>query len=118
MSVAVSDIYFLILRGDVFINRIYRDDVGGNMADAFRMHITQTKELSTCPVQQIGGCFFFYMRISNAYIVTVVSSNANVTCTFKFVVEAVTLQNLILVGFLMKMLGSLWQCLRSWFLGF
>ncbi|CBI34002.3 unnamed protein product, partial [Vitis vinifera] len=80
MSVAVSDIYFLILRGDVFINRLYRDDVGGNMADAFRMHITQTKELSTCP--------------------------------------AVTLQNLILVGFLMKMLGSLWQCLRSWFLGF
>ncbi|KAL6333209.1 hypothetical protein AAG906_028392 [Vitis piasezkii] len=44
------------------------------MADAFRMHITQTKELGTCPVQQIGGCFFFYMRISNAYIVTVVSS--------------------------------------------
>uniref|UniRef100_F6HTG2 Uncharacterized protein n=1 Tax=Vitis vinifera TaxID=29760 RepID=F6HTG2_VITVI len=50
MSVAVSDIYFLILRGDVFINRLYRDDVGGNMADAFRMHITQTKELSTCPI--------------------------------------------------------------------
>ncbi|KAL6310912.1 hypothetical protein AAG906_028054 [Vitis piasezkii] len=74
--------------------------------------------LTHVTMESIGGCFFFYMRISNAYIVTVVSSHANITCTFKFDVEAVTLQNLILVGFLMKMLGSLWQCLRSWFLGF
>lgn len=55
--------------------------------DAFRMHIMQTKELGTCPVRQIGGCSFLYMRISNVYIVIVVSSNANVACAFKFVVE-------------------------------
>ncbi|GLT81241.1 hypothetical protein SLA2020_526350 [Shorea laevis] len=91
MPVAASAIYFLNLRGDVLINRLYRDDVGGNMVDAFRMHIMQTKELGTCPVRQIGGCSFFYMRISNVYIVIVVSSNANVACAFKFVVEAVNL---------------------------
>ena len=91
MPVAVFDIYFLILRGNVFINRLYRDDVGGNMADAFRMHIMQTKELGTCPVRQIGGCSFFYMRIKNVYIVIMVGNNANVTCAFKFVVEAVAL---------------------------
>ncbi|KAF8412534.1 hypothetical protein HHK36_000502 [Tetracentron sinense] len=91
MPVAASAIYFLNLRGDVLINRLYRDDVGGNMVDAFRMHIMQTKELGTCPVRQIGGCSFFYMRISNVYIVIVVSSNANVACAFKFVVEAVVL---------------------------
>ncbi|KAH8521469.1 hypothetical protein H0E87_002486 [Populus deltoides] len=91
MPVAASAIYFLNLRGDVLINRLYRDDVGGNMVDAFRLHIMQTKELGTCPVRQIGGCFFFYMRISNVYIVIVVSSNANVACAFKFVVEAVAL---------------------------
>lgn len=61
----------------------------GNMVDAFRTHIMQTKELGTCPVRQIGGCSFFYMRISNVYIVIVVSSNANVACAFKFVVEVV-----------------------------
>jgi AP-2 complex subunit mu-1 len=61
------------------------------MVDAFRMHIMQTKELGTCPVRQIGGCSFLYMRISNVYIVIVVSSNANVACAFKFVVEAVAL---------------------------
>ncbi|KAF7809989.1 AP-2 complex subunit mu [Senna tora] len=87
MPVAASAIYFLNLRGDVLINRLYRDDVGGNMVDAFRTHIMQTKELGTCPVRQIGGCSFFYMRISNVYIVIVVSSNANVACAFKFVVE-------------------------------
>ncbi|KAL6310962.1 hypothetical protein AAG906_007814 [Vitis piasezkii] len=103
MPVAVSDIYFLILR--VMSSSIaYIATMSGKHGGCFRMHITQTKELGTCPVQQIGGCFFFYMRFSNAYIVTVVSSNANITCTFKFDVEA--------------MLGSLWQCLRSWFLGF
>ncbi|KAG1359384.1 AP-2 complex subunit mu [Cocos nucifera] len=91
MPVAASAIYFLNLRGDVLINRLYRDDVGGNMVDAFRMHIMQTKELGTCPVRQIGGCSFLYMRISNVYIVIVVSSNANVACAFKFVVEAVGL---------------------------
>ncbi|CAN0908174.1 AP-2 complex subunit mu [Linum grandiflorum] len=91
MPVAASALYFLNLRGDVLINRLYRDDVGGNMVDAFRMHIMQTKELGTCPVRQIGGCSFFYMRISNVYIVVVVSSNANVACAFKFVVEAVAL---------------------------
>ncbi|TMW92312.1 hypothetical protein EJD97_013203 [Solanum chilense] len=91
MPVAASAVYFLNLRGDVLINRLYRDDVGGNMVDAFRMHIMQTKELGTCPVRQIGGCSFFYMRISNVYIVIVVSTNANVACAFKFVVEAVAL---------------------------
>lgn len=61
------------------------------MVDAFRTHIMQTKELGTCPVKQIGGCSFFYMRISNVYIVIVVSSNANVACAFKFVVEVFSL---------------------------
>ncbi|KAJ7294308.1 hypothetical protein O6H91_Y267100 [Diphasiastrum complanatum] len=61
------------------------------MVDAFRIHIMQTKDLGTCPVRQIGGCSFLYMRISNVYIVTVVSTNANAACAFKFIVEAVAL---------------------------
>lgn len=74
--------------------------VRGNMVDAFRVHIMQTKELGTCPVRQIGGCSFFYMRISNVYIVIVVSSNANVACAFKFVVEVVSFFSLTFsVGF-------------------
>jgi AP-2 complex subunit mu-1 len=43
--------------------------------------------MGTCPVRQIGGCSFLYMRISNVYIVIVVSSNANAASAFKFVVE-------------------------------
>eukprot|EP00850_Spirogloea_muscicola_P021210 SM000240S08627 [mRNA] locus=s240:69251:72702:- [translate_table: standard] len=70
---------------------MYRDDVGGNMVDAFRTHILQTKDLGTCPVHQMGACSFLYMRISNVYIVIVVSSNCNAACAFKFVVETVGL---------------------------
>uniref|UniRef100_F6I4Z4 Uncharacterized protein n=1 Tax=Vitis vinifera TaxID=29760 RepID=F6I4Z4_VITVI len=51
MSMAISAIYFLNLRGDVLINYLYHDDVRGNMVNAFRMHIMQTKELSTCPMR-------------------------------------------------------------------
>lgn len=91
MPVAASAIYFLNLRGDVLINRLYRDDVGGNMVDAFRTHILQTKELGLSPVRHMGACSFLYMRISNVYIVIVVSSNCNAACAFKFVVEAVAL---------------------------
>eukprot|EP00850_Spirogloea_muscicola_P006480 SM000030S11489 [mRNA] locus=s30:959905:963424:- [translate_table: standard] len=91
MPVAASAIYFLNLRGDVLINRMYRDDVGGNMVDAFRTHILQTKDLGTCPVRQMGAFSFLYMRISNVYIVIVVSSNCNAACAFKFVVETVGL---------------------------
>ena len=67
------------------------------MVDAFRVHIMQTKELGTCPVRQIGSCSFFYMRISNVYIVIVVSSNANVACAFKFVVEVVSISLLLML---------------------
>ncbi|CBI39890.3 unnamed protein product, partial [Vitis vinifera] len=58
MSVAISAIYFLNLRSDVLINYLYHDDVRGNMVDAFRMHIMQTKELSTsyCIFQILFRC--------------------------------------------------------------
>lgn len=76
--------------------------LSGNMVDAFRMHIMQTKELGTCPVRQIGNCSFLYMRISNVYIVIVVSSNANVACAFKFVVEVLGISLPLILSF------SLW----------
>lgn len=57
------------------------------MVDAFRMHILQTKDLGTCPVRHIGNCSFLYMRISNVYVVLVVSSNSNAALGFKFIVE-------------------------------
>lgn len=87
------DLRFLIFDGFelILIPLVF---VRGNMVDAFRTHIMQTKELGNCPVRQIGGCSFVYMRISNVYIVIVVSSNANVACGFKFVVEV----NLVFVS--------------------
>lgn len=45
MPVAASAIYFLNLRGDVLINRLYRDDVGS---------VTSFSSLPTFPLE-IGG---------------------------------------------------------------
>lgn len=93
----------------------------GNMVDAFRVHIMQTKELGTCPVRQIGGCSFFYMRISNVYIVIVVSSNANVACAFKFVVEVLSNSRLLyfLINLILLEFQTVFLCvvvfLSQWF---
>jgi hypothetical protein len=54
------------------------------MVDAFQMHIMQTKELGTCLVRQIGGCLFFYMRISNVYFVIVVRTQKQCKCSLCF----------------------------------
>ena len=75
----------------------------GNMDDAFRTHIMQTKELGTCPVKLIGGCSFFYVRIINVYIMIAVSRNANVACAFKFVIEVLTItchRHYLMFGFI------------------
>ncbi|MCD9637995.1 AP-2 complex subunit mu [Datura stramonium] len=53
--------------------------------------MAMARELGTCPVRQIGGCSFFYMRISNVYIIRSCTNVWNVACAFKFVVEAVAL---------------------------
>ena len=57
------------------------------MVDAFRMHVLQTKEAGLVPIRMVGNCSCLYMRVSNVYIVTVVSTNANAALAFKFVVE-------------------------------
>eukprot|EP00899_Mesostigma_viride_P028995 jgi/Mesvir1/9280/Mv06187-RA.1 len=91
MKVACSALYFFNLRGEVLISRTFRDDVGRNMADAFRTQILRSKDAGVCPVRTLGNCSFLFMRHKNVYIVAITKANANAMLLFKFIREMVVL---------------------------
>ncbi|KAK9828491.1 hypothetical protein WJX72_000299 [[Myrmecia] bisecta] len=95
MACACAALYLLNLKGDILIQRTYRDDVERNLAAAFRTHIINTKDndnVSTlAPVRVLGSCSFIYMRNSDVYILAVTKSNANAMLAFQFMTQMVNL---------------------------
>jgi len=92
---ACSAIYFLNLKGDVLIQRTYRDDVEKNLAGAFRSHIINSRLVDSvtaaAPVRLLGSTSFLYMRKNDVYILAVTKNNANAMSTFYFMNSMVTL---------------------------
>ncbi|KAK9805823.1 hypothetical protein WJX73_004276 [Symbiochloris irregularis] len=95
MAGCCSALYFLNLKGDVLIQRTYRDDVERNLATVFRTHILNSKEsdhvASATPVRVLGSCSFIYLRSNDVYILAVTKNNANAMLTFQFMTNVVTL---------------------------
>ncbi|DBA77894.1 TPA: AP-2 complex subunit mu [Trebouxia sp. C0005] len=96
MACACAALYMLNLKGDILIQRTYRDDVERNLASAFRTHIInspkETEHVSTSsPVRVLGSCSFMYMRHNDVYILAVTKSNANVMLSFQFMTQIVAL---------------------------
>jgi AP-2 complex subunit mu-1 len=86
----------LNLRGDILIQRTYRDDVDTKLASAFRTHILQaSKEADSAahvgPVRVLGSCSFMYMRHNDVYLLAVTKSNANAMLAFQFMTQVVAL---------------------------
>eukprot|EP00879_Flechtneria_rotunda_P003291 GHRR01003516.1.p1 GENE.GHRR01003516.1~~GHRR01003516.1.p1 ORF type:complete len:424 (+),score=105.05 GHRR01003516.1:317-1588(+) len=94
MAHCCAAIYFLNLRGDILIERRYRDDVERDMAENFRTQILnskgETSSLQT-PVRTLGSCTFVYLRHSDLYVLMVTKNNANVMMAFKFMTSLVDL---------------------------
>jgi AP-2 complex subunit mu-1 len=92
--VCFSALYFMNMRGDVLLERTYRDDVTRTMATAFKTEIINGREhhsrnststgLQT-PVVNLGACTFMYKRVQNVYIVAVTRANANAVMAFSFI---------------------------------
>mmetsp|Transcript_37470 Transcript_37470/g.93140 ORF Transcript_37470/g.93140 Transcript_37470/m.93140 type:complete len:460 (-) Transcript_37470:144-1523(-) len=87
----LSALYFMNLRGDVLMERQYRDDVTRNMAQAFRTEVIQGKDRGNVPIVNIGACSFMYRREKNVYLVAVTRANANAMLCFQFLNELVAL---------------------------
>mmetsp|Transcript_4235 Transcript_4235/g.14729 ORF Transcript_4235/g.14729 Transcript_4235/m.14729 type:complete len:445 (-) Transcript_4235:103-1437(-) len=88
---ALSALFFLNLRGELLIHKLFRDDVGRNMADLFRTKIIGNKASSPSPVQNLGSTSFMYMRSADVYVVAVTKENSNALLAFKFMNDLVKL---------------------------
>ncbi|KAI8472032.1 MAG: Mu homology domain-containing protein [Monoraphidium minutum] len=93
MAHACAAIYFMNLRGDILIERRYRDDVERDMAENFRAQILNNKEAAAVqtPVRTLGSVTFMYLRHNDLYILMVTRNNANVMLAFKFMTALVDL---------------------------
>ena len=91
--VCFSALYFMNMRGDVLLERQYRDDVTRQMAQAFKTEIINGRETGPrggttgmqTPVVNLGACTFMYKRVQNVYIVAVTRANANAVMAFAFI---------------------------------
>mmetsp|Transcript_6287 Transcript_6287/g.10767 ORF Transcript_6287/g.10767 Transcript_6287/m.10767 type:complete len:434 (-) Transcript_6287:643-1944(-) len=92
-AVCCHALYFYNLRGDVLLERRYRDDVDRDIADLFRTQILNDKDAAASqgPVRTLGSCTFLYLRHADVYVLCITRNNTNVMMAFKFMSSLVEL---------------------------
>lgn len=91
VTMPVSAILFINLRGDVVISRYYRNNFREATVDSFRRLITSKKLDNMPPVVQIDDCSFLASRHNDMYVVAVTKLNANAAMIFQFIFKLVEL---------------------------
>lgn len=76
-------------KGEVLISRIYRDDIGRNAVDAFRVNVIHARQQVRFPVVNIARTSFFYIKKSNIWLAVVTKQNINAAMCFEFLNKAV-----------------------------
>jgi AP-2 complex subunit mu-1 len=51
-------------KGEVLISRVYRDDIGRNAVDAFRVNVIHARQQVRSPVTNIARTSFFHIKVS------------------------------------------------------
>jgi len=72
----LSAVFFMNLKGEVLISRIYRDDIPRGMANAFRLEVIGSKD-SRSPIKTIASTTFMYIFVSGIYVVGVARQNVD-----------------------------------------
>ena len=81
----ISAIFLVNQKGEVVMNRIYRDDVSRQVVDTFRLKVIASKETgSQAPIKTVESSTFLYTRQNNLYLVAVTRSNVNPALVFEF----------------------------------
>lgn len=52
-------------KGEVLISRVYRDDIGRNAVDAFRVNVIHARQQVRSPVSNIARTSFFHIKVCN-----------------------------------------------------
>ncbi|XP_038575437.1 AP-2 complex subunit mu-B-like [Micropterus salmoides] len=71
-------------KGEVLISRVYRDDIGRNAVDAFRVNVIHARQQVRSPVTNIARTSFFHVKRSNIWLAAVTKQNVNATMVFEF----------------------------------
>jgi len=71
-------------KGEVLISRIYRDYIGRNAADAFRVNVIHARGQVRSPVTLLAGASFFHIKKNNIWITAVTKQNLNAGMVFEF----------------------------------
>ncbi|CAG9466869.1 unnamed protein product [Pedinophyceae sp. YPF-701] len=85
-SCACYAVYFLNLRGDVLISRIYRDELPPDAVNIFRTSVLNSRrQVSTAPpVSIVRDTTFMHTRINDVYIMCATKTNSNAMLSFRF----------------------------------
>ncbi|CAH1240240.1 AP-2 complex subunit mu isoform X1 [Branchiostoma floridae] len=71
-------------KGEVLISRVYRDDIGRNAVDAFRVNVIHARQQVRSPVTNIARTSFFHIKRSNIWLACVTKQNVNAGLVFEF----------------------------------
>ncbi|XP_077961273.1 AP-2 complex subunit mu-B isoform X1 [Gasterosteus aculeatus] len=71
-------------KGEVLISRVYRDDIGRNAVDAFRVNVIHARQQVRSPVTNIARTSFLHVKRSNIWLAAATKQNVNATMVFEF----------------------------------
>ena len=64
-------------KGEVLISRVYRDDIGRNAVDAFRVNVIHARQQVRSPVTNIARTSFFHIKRGNIWLAAVTKQNVS-----------------------------------------
>jgi len=77
-------------KGEVLISRVYRDDIGRNAVDAFRVNVIHARQQVRSPVTNIARTSFMHIKRSNIWMAAVTKQNVNCAMVFEFLLKMLT----------------------------
>jgi AP-2 complex subunit mu-1 len=62
--VMIGGLFIYNHKGEVLISRVYRDDIGRNAVDAFRVNVIHARQQVRTPVTNIARTSFFHVKVT------------------------------------------------------
>lgn len=62
-STMIGGLFVYNHKGEVLISRVYRDDIGRNAVDAFRVNVIHARQQVRSPVTNIARTSFFHIKV-------------------------------------------------------
>ncbi|XP_013784812.1 AP-2 complex subunit mu-like [Limulus polyphemus] len=76
-------------KGEVLISRVFRDDIGRNAVDAFRVNVIHARHQVKSPVTNIARTSYFHIKRANIWLAAVTRQNVNASMVFQFLHKTV-----------------------------